>query len=43
MICEYREMDAHELVNGRKRTFVVNTQRRLWVADVDTAIKDDGT
>ena len=42
MICEFRRKDAHKLVNGRKRTFVVDTQGRLWVADVDAANQADG-
>ncbi|GAB3570566.1 hypothetical protein GCM10027578_27030 [Spirosoma luteolum] len=36
-------MDAHKRVNGRKRTFVVDTQGRLWLADVDAANRADGT
>ncbi|WP_223860970.1 hypothetical protein [Spirosoma validum] len=28
---------------GRKRTFVVDMQGRLWMADVDTANRADGT
>jgi transposase len=43
MICEFRGNDAHKLVNGRKRTFVVDTQGRLWVAEVDAANRADGT
>lgn len=43
LICEFRDNDAHKLVNGRKRTFVVDTQGRLWVADVDAANRADGT
>lgn len=43
MICEFRGQDGHKLVNGRKRTFVVDTQGRLWVADVDAANRADGT
>ena len=42
MVCEFRGSDAHKLVNGRKRTFVVDTQGRLWVADVDAANRADG-
>lgn len=42
MVCEFRGNDAHKLVNGRKRTFVVDTQGRLWVADVDAANRADG-
>ena len=43
MVCEFRGNDAHKRVNGRKRTFVVDTQGRLWVADVDAANRADGT
>lgn len=43
MVCEFRGNDAHKLVNGRKRTYVVDTQGRLWVADVDAANGADGT
>ncbi|WP_288427753.1 IS5 family transposase [uncultured Spirosoma sp.] len=43
LICEHRGSDAHKLVNGRKRTYVVDTQGRLWVADVDAANAHDGT
>lgn len=43
MGCEYRGMDAHKRVNGRKRTFVVDTQGRLWLADVDAANRADGS
>ena len=43
MICEFRGKDAHKLVNGCKRMFVVDTQGRLWVADVDAASQADGT
>ncbi|PRY39913.1 hypothetical protein CLV58_1076 [Spirosoma oryzae] len=42
MSCEYRGLDAHKRVNGRKRTFVVDTQGRLWLADVDAANRADG-
>ena len=42
-VCEFRGNDAHKLVNGRKRIFVVDTQGRLWVADVDAANRTDGT
>ena len=42
MIGERRGKDCHKLVNGRKRTFVVDTQGRLWVADVDAANRADG-
>ncbi len=40
---EYRGMDAHKRVNGRKRTFVVDTQGRLWLVDVNAANRADGT
>ena len=43
LIYEHRGNDAHKLVNGRKRTYVVDTQGRLWVADVDAANAHDGT
>ena len=42
MIHEFRGKDAHKLVNGRKRTLIVDTQGRLWVADVAAANKADG-
>ena len=42
MICEFRGKDANKRINGRKRTFVVDTQGRLWVADVDAANQADG-
>lgn len=42
MIYEHRGRDAHKLVNGRKRTLVVDTQGRLWVADVASATGADG-
>ncbi len=35
---EYRGLDAQKCVNGRKRTFVVDTQGRLWLADVDAEL-----
>lgn len=40
---EHRGLDAHKRVNGRKRTFVVDTQGRLWVVDVGAANEADGT
>ncbi|MFD2934125.1 IS5 family transposase [Spirosoma flavum] len=43
MIGEWRGLDANKKVNGRKRTFVVDTQGRLWVADVDAANWADGS
>ena len=42
MIDNYRGTDAHKRINGRKRTFAVDTQGRLWVADVDAANQADG-
>ena len=42
MICECRGLDANKKVNGRKRTFVVDTQGSLWVAGVDAANQADG-
>ena len=41
-ICEFRGIDANKRVNGRKRQFVVDTQRRLWAADVHAANKGEG-
>ena len=43
MVCEFRGVDPNKRVNGRKRTFVVDTQGRLWVADVDAANRADGS
>ena len=43
MICACRGLDPNKRVNGRKRTFVVDTQGRLWVADVDAANRADGS
>lgn len=42
-IGEWRGLDANKKVNGRKRTFVVDTQGRLWVVDVDAANRADGS
>lgn len=42
MICEYRGLDTHKRVNGRKRQLVVDTQGRLWAADVHAAHQADG-
>ncbi len=42
MIGELRGLDANKKVNGRKRTFVVDSQERLWVAHVDAANQADG-
>lgn len=41
-ICEFRGMDGNKRVNGRKRQFVVDTQGRLWAADVHAANGGDG-
>ncbi|QKZ14721.1 IS5 family transposase [Spirosoma sp. KUDC1026] len=42
MIWENRGIDANKRVNGRKRQFVVDTQGRLWLADVHSANQADG-
>ncbi len=42
MICEYRGTDANKRVNGRKREFVVDTDGRLWIADVHAANEAEG-
>ncbi len=42
MIWENRGIDANKRVNGRKRQFVVDTQGRLWMADVHSANRADG-
>ncbi|WP_262707860.1 transposase [Larkinella rosea] len=42
MIWEYRELDAHKLVNGRKRQLLVDTGGRLWAAQVHAANASDG-
>jgi hypothetical protein len=42
MICEYRGIDAHKRVNGRKQELVVDTQGRLWIATVHAADRADG-
>jgi transposase len=42
MIDSYRGTDPHKRVNGCKRTFVVDTQGRLWATDVDAANQADG-
>ncbi|MFD2574688.1 IS5 family transposase [Spirosoma soli] len=42
MIGEYRGKDVNKRVNGRKRQFVVDTQGRLWAADVHAANQADG-
>jgi len=41
-ICEFRGIDANKRVNGRKRQLVVDTQGRLWAADVHAANEGDG-
>ena len=43
LIDNYRGIDLHKRVNGRKRTFVVDTQGRLWLAAVDAANQADGS
>ncbi|GAB4040915.1 hypothetical protein [Spirosoma jeollabukense] len=42
MICEYRGIDVNKRVNGRKREFVVDSDGRLWVADVHAANEAEG-
>ncbi|WP_207509743.1 IS5 family transposase [Telluribacter humicola] len=42
MICEYRGLDAHKKINGRKREFLVDTCGRLWAVDVHAANEADG-
>ncbi|WP_228724281.1 IS5 family transposase [Spirosoma sp. KUDC1026] len=42
MICEQRGLDGNKRINGRKRTLIVDTQGRLWVADVSAANEADG-
>jgi transposase len=42
LINSYRGTDPHKRVNGRKRTFIVDTQGRLWLVDVDAANQADG-
>ena len=41
-IHEFRGIDANKRINGRKRQFVVDTQGRLWAADVHAANQGDG-
>ncbi|WP_229374402.1 transposase [Fibrella rubiginis] len=41
-IHEFRGLDAHKRVNGRKRQLLVDTQGRLWAADVHAANAGDG-
>ena len=42
MIWEHRGTDANKRVNGRKRTLLVDTQGRLWLAAVHSANQADG-
>ncbi|SFC90008.1 transposase [Spirosoma endophyticum] len=42
MICEYRGLDPHKKVNGRKRQLLVDTGGRLWAAHVHPANEADG-
>lgn len=42
MICEYRGLDPHKKVNGRKRQLLVDTGGRLWAANVHAANDADG-
>lgn len=42
MICEYRGLDPHKKVNGRKRQLLVDTGGRLWAAHVHAANDADG-
>ncbi|ADB40828.1 transposase IS4 family protein [Spirosoma linguale DSM 74] len=42
MICEYRGLDSHKKVNGRKRQLLVDTGGRLWAAHVHAANDGDG-
>ena len=42
MIGEYRGIDPNKRVNGRKREFVVDTDGRLWVAQVHAAHEAEG-
>jgi hypothetical protein len=42
MVSEFRDSDPNKRVNCRKRTFVVDTQGRLWEADVGAVNKADG-
>jgi transposase len=42
MIWENRGIDANKRVNGRKRQLIVDTQGRLWLADVHSANRADG-
>ena len=42
MICEYRGLDPHKKINGRKRQLLVDTGGRLWAAHVHAANDADG-
>lgn len=42
MICEFRGLDPHKKVNGRKRQLLVDTGGRLWAAHVHAANDADG-
>lgn len=42
MICEYRGLDSHKKVNGRKRQLLVDTGGRLWAVHVHAANEADG-
>ncbi|GAB4047854.1 hypothetical protein GCM10028810_32370 [Spirosoma litoris] len=42
MICEYRGLDPHKKVNGRKRQLLVDTGGRLWAVHVHAANEADG-
>lgn len=41
-LCEFRGLDPNKRVNGRKRQLAVDTQGRLWAADVHAANTHDG-
>lgn len=42
LIGEYRGLDPHKKVNGRKRQFLVDTGGRLWAVHVHAANEADG-
>ena len=42
MTYEHRGLDTHKRVNGSKRQLVVDTQGRLWAAEVHAAHQADG-
>lgn len=42
MIWEEHGLDVHKRVNGRKRQLIVDTQGRLWLANVHGAHEPDG-